>query len=214
MCWGHFITFEGIDGAGKTTALRYVADQLRARGVTMVASREPGGTEIGESLRGLLKGREKEALVADTETLLVFAARAQHVAKVIRPALEAGIWVLCDRFTDATYAYQGSGRGVPPKRVRILEEWVQQGLRPDRTLFFDITVAEALRRRRRVGRIDDCFEGEEGAFLERVRVAYQERARAEPDRIWWIQAGKDWPDVARALDDWLARELAEWNGQG
>lgn len=208
MSGPRFVTLEGIDGAGKTTARDYLADQLKARGIPAIVTREPGGTETGEAIRDLLKGTEGEAPQPDTETLLVFAARAEHLARVVRPGLERGYWVLCDRFTDATYAYQGGGWGVPFPRIELLEEWVQQGLQPHRTLFLDIPVAEGLRRRSAQGRPDDRFEGEGDAFLERVRKVYQERARSQPERIVRIDAGRDWPEVTRSLDDWLERELA------
>ncbi|HKJ70417.1 MAG TPA: dTMP kinase [Gammaproteobacteria bacterium] len=144
----------------------------------------------------------------------MFAARAQHLEAVIRPALEAGRWVICDRFTDATYAYQGGGRGIPAARIRVLEEWVHRGFQPDRTLLFNLPPEEGLRRRAGEGRANDRFEQEGLDFLERVQAAYRERALADPDRFHPIDAGRGWREVAQALDDWLARELAEWRGNG
>lgn len=185
-----FVTLEGIDGAGKSTHVAKVRSVLEGRGHTVVVTREPGGTPLGEQLRALLLD---EPMSHDTETLLVFAARREHLEKVIWPALEAGTWVICDRFTDATFAYQGGGREVPSARIAALEAWVHGGFGPDLTLLFDVPVNVG---RGRVGgtRRADRFEREQHAFFERVRAAYLERAAAEPERFRVI-------DSTRAVDD-------------
>jgi dTMP kinase len=180
---GRFITLEGIDGAGKSTHASWLYDALSVRGRRVVATREPGGTPLGEKLRELLL---HEPMSHDTEALLMFAARREHVEKVIRPALVRGDWVLCDRFTDATYAYQGGGHGVDASRIRELERWVHGDCQPDLTLLFDVPSAvsrERLAVNARDGRVLDKFEREREAFFERVRAAYLERARAEPGRF-------------------------------
>ena len=174
-----FISFEGIDGAGKSSHINWMADWLREQGCVVVTTREPGGTPLGERLRELLL---HQAMVADTELLLMFAARAEHLAQVIRPALSRGEWVLSDRFTDASYAYQCGGRGIEPARLSILEQWVQQGLQPDLTLVFDVTPTLARERLQAEG-APDRFEQEQQAFFERVRAVYLTRADAEPQRM-------------------------------
>jgi dTMP kinase len=171
---GRFITFEGIDGAGKSSQIAAVANALRARGIEVVQTREPGGTPLGESLRELIL---REPMTPRTETLLMFAARAEHIARVIEPALQAGKWVLCDRFTDATYAYQAGGRGVPASEIALLEQWVHGRLQPDHTLLFDLP-PETAAQRLAGARAADRFEAEERAFFARVRAAYLERAGA------------------------------------
>lgn len=195
---GKFLTLEGIDGAGKTTHLEWVSTQLRARGIGVCVTREPGGTPLGERLRTLLLDREQR-LHPETETLMMFAARHEHVDKVIVPALEAGQWVLCDRFTDATYAYQGGGSGVPWERIAILERWVQGNLQPDLTLLFDVSYALG-RSRSRAVRAPDRYEQEDEAFHNRVRDAYLRRAREYPDRIRVINADKTMPDIRKELE--------------
>ena len=184
---GRFITFEGIDGAGKSTALSFVRGLLEGRGVEVVATREPGGTPVGEAIRGLLLDPATRA-TADTETLLVFAARAEHLAEVIRPALGRGTWVLCDRFTDATFAYQGGGRGSPLARLAQLRDWVQQGLSPDLTVLVDAPVEVAQGRLRGRGGESDRFERERLEFHERVRQAYLDLAEREPARVLTLDA--------------------------
>ncbi|VFM95938.1 MAG: dTMP kinase [Candidatus Kentron sp. G] len=181
-----FVTIEGIEGGGKSTSLSFVADLLRSAGKPMLVTREPGGTEIGEALRELLL-RPGQAIGPDAELLLMFAARAEHLATVIRPALEAGQWVVCSRFTDTTYAYQGAGRGIPNARIALLEDWVQGTLRPDLTLILDIPVEEGLARVKRRG-TTDRFERERMAFFHRVREAYLARANARPHRYRVIDA--------------------------
>jgi dTMP kinase len=178
---GFFITLEGGEGAGKSTQLRAIADWLRRHGREVVVTREPGGTELGERIRELLLHKDGHP-TAEAEILLMFAARAEHLARVIRPALEAGRTVLCDRFTDATYAYQGGGRGLARERIKVLEEWVQGGLRPDLTLLLDVPIAVGLKRAG--GRSEpDRFERESESFFERVRNAYLETAEREPQRV-------------------------------
>lgn len=203
---GRFVTFEGLDGAGKTTQVRAVAEALAARGVEVATTREPGGTRLGERLRGILLGDER--IIPDAELLLLFAARADHVETRIRPALGRGEWVLCDRFTDASYAYQGGGRGIPAERISILESWVQRELRPDLTIFLDLPVEASLARI--AGGLfretRDRFERERLEFFERVREAYLERCRRRPDRYRVVDAGLDPPEVTRAILDALRTE--------
>ena len=184
---GKFITVEGSEGVGKSSNLAFIEDYLRNAGITIVRTREPGGTPLGEAIRELLLDARQNAMCDDTELLLMFAARAQHLAEVIRPALAAGQWVLCDRFTDATYAYQGGGRGVSMERIRVLEDWVQGELRPDHTLLLDMPVAAGLERAGARSE-PDRFEQEQHAFFERVRETYLARAQAEPGRIHVIDA--------------------------
>jgi len=184
MTHGKFITLEGVDGAGKSTHLGYVANWLRQQGREVVVTREPGGTPLGETLRELLLHRDMDA---DTELLLMFAARQAHLAELILPALARGAWVVSDRFTDASYAYQCGGRGIAVERIAALETWVQRGFAPDLTLLFDVPpdVAEA---RRSAARTADRFEREADSFFNRVRNAYLERARAESARIRVLDA--------------------------
>jgi dTMP kinase len=180
---GRFITLEGVDGAGKSTHASWLYDALSDRGRRVVATREPGGTPLGEKLRELLL---RDAMSHDAEALLMFAARREHLERVIRPALARGDWVLCDRFTDATYAYQGGGHGVDIARIRELETWVHGDCQPDLTLLFDVPTdvsRERLAVNAREGRALDKFEREREAFFERVRAAYLARARAEPRRF-------------------------------
>lgn len=185
---GRFITVEGVEGAGKSTHIDAMRAHLESRGVTVRVTREPGGAPFSESLRELLLDPANLGMDADTELLLVFAARAEHLAKVIRPALTAGDWVLCDRFTDATYAYQGGGRGIDPARIAVLENWVQGDLRPDLVIVLDIDPEAGLARAASRGD-KDRFEREEAAFFSRVRENYLERAKAAPDRYRIIDAG-------------------------
>jgi dTMP kinase len=181
---GRFITLEGVDGAGKSTHLGFVAEWLRQQGREVVVTREPGGTPLGETLRELLLHRDMDA---DTELLLMFAARQAHLAELILPALARGAWVVSDRFTDASYAYQCGGRGIEVERIAALESWVQHGFQPDLTLLFDVP-PEVAETRRSAVRAADRFEREADSFFSRVRNAYLERARAEPDRIHVLDA--------------------------
>ncbi len=181
---GKFITLEGVDGAGKSTHLEFVANWLRQHGREVVVTREPGGTPLGETLRELLLHRDMDP---DTELLLMFAARQAHLAELILPALARGAWVVSDRFTDASYAYQCGGRGIAAERIAALESWVQRGFAPSLTLLFDVppAVAEA---RRSAARSADRFEREAGNFFNRVRNAYLDRAQTEPARIRVLDA--------------------------
>lgn len=203
-----FITLEGIEGAGKSTHLAFLKELIEAAGVSLVVTREPGGTEPGEKIRELLLHSADNSMCADTELLLMFAARAEHLHKVVKPALAQGRWVLSDRFTDATYAYQGGGRGLPAARIRALEDWVQQGLRPDLTLLLDIPVEQGLRRAGKRG-APDRFEREHGEFFERVRAAYLSAAAHEPDRFRVIDTARDIPLVQAELRAALAPLLAD-----
>lgn len=193
---GRFITLEGIDGAGKSTHLGWLERRLAAAGVEVVLTREPGGTPLGEALRGLIIGEDMDP---ETETLLIFAARREHLARVIEPALERGAWVVCDRFTDATFAYQGGGRGVAAEKIAVLETWVQRGLQPDLTLLFDLP--EAVARGRMDGsRTLDRFERERATFHAAVRGAYLARAAASPHRIRVIDASRAVDDIQKELE--------------
>nr|WP_262926098.1 dTMP kinase [Pseudomonas asiatica] len=194
-----FITLEGPEGAGKSTNRDYLAARLCEQGLDVVLTREPGGTPLAEKVRELLLAPSDESMVADTELLLVFAARAQHLAQVIRPALARGAVVLCDRFTDATYAYQGGGRGLPVERIAILEQFVQGDLRPDLTLVFDLPVEVGLARAAARGRLDR-FEQEGQAFFEAVRQAYLQRAGREPQRYTLLDAAQSLEAVQRSID--------------
>ena len=204
---GRFITFEGIDGAGKSTQIAAVAESLRAQGHTLVLTREPGGTPLGERLRELILN---QPMSSPTETLLVFAARCEHLAVVIRPALARGEWVLCDRFTDATYAYQSGGRGLPAQAIARLEDWVHPDLRPDLTVLFDIEPSVAAQRLA-AARAADKFETETTAFFARVRAAYLARAEAEPGRFLVVNSGRAPDAVGRDLLAGLASRMAPWS---
>lgn len=194
---GKFITLEGIDGAGKSTHLAWLADFLRGRGHAVRATREPGGTPLGEKLRELLL-EPGNAMNAEAEALLMFAARREHLDKVIEPALARGEWVVCDRFTDATFAYQGGGRGVDWQRLSLLEQWVQRGLQPELTVLFDLT-PEIGRARARGTRSADRFEREQDGFYRRVRAAYLRRAEEAPARIRVVDAARSVEQVQQQL---------------
>ncbi len=195
---GRFITLEGMDGAGKTTHLEWLQARLQDRGIPLTVTREPGGTALGESLRELLL-HGKESRQPETEALLMFAARHEHIARVIGPALAAGRWVLCDRFTDATYAYQAGGSGMDWARIGELESWVQGDLQPDLTFYFDLA-PEVGRARTRQVRAPDRFEREQLDFYERVRAAYLRRAQEHPQRIRVIDAARTIPEIQDDLD--------------
>jgi dTMP kinase len=182
---GKFITFEGIDGAGKSSHVEWLATFLRDKGKVVHVTREPGGTELGEKLRELLLHK---SMHLETETLLMFAARREHLAKVIEPALANGEWVVCDRFSDATYAYQGGGRGLDRAKLQQLEHWVHGHLQPDLTLLFDLPLDVARERIVLASRVLDRFEQERADFHERVRQAYLERAHSSPARIRVVDA--------------------------
>ena len=199
---GRFITFEGIDGAGKSTQIDVIEATLKARGIEVIRTREPGGTPLGEVIR-------KELLSVDmdpaTETLLFFASRAEHIAKVIRPAIERGAWVLSDRFTDATYAYQVGGRGFPAHKVEELERWTQGELQPDRTVLFDIDPQVAAERVTKARQLDR-FEKESLDFFTRVRNAYLTRAQQTPERFLIVNSMQD-KDL---VSDILRKEFSTW----
>lgn len=208
---GLFITLEGPEGAGKSTNRDFIASRLRERGVEVLLTREPGGTPLAERIRELLLAPSDESMAVDTELLLMFAARAQHLDCVIRPALEAGQVVLCDRFTDATYAYQGGGRGVSMARIAELERFVQGSLRPDLTLVFDLPVEVGLQRAAARGRLDR-FEQENRSFFDAVRQTYLERAAQAPERYRVIDAAKPLADVQSYLDALLPELLERCHG--
>jgi dTMP kinase len=195
---GRFITLEGMDGAGKTTHLEWLKERLKAKGISLKVTREPGGTLLGESLRGLLLD-SNELRHPETEALLMFAARSEHIAQVIAPALAAGQWVLCDRFTDATYAYQAGGSGMAWSRIAELERWVQGDLQPDLTLYFDLD-PEIGKNRTRAAREPDRFEREHLDFYARVRAAYLRRAGEHSQRIRVIDAARTIPEIQKELE--------------
>ncbi|ANY86133.1 MULTISPECIES: dTMP kinase [Pseudomonas] len=208
---GLFITLEGPEGAGKSTNREYLAERLREQGLDVVMTREPGGTPLAERIRELLLAPSDETMAVDTELLLMFAARAQHLAQVILPALDRGAVVLCDRFTDATYAYQGGGRGLPQARIATLETFVQGSLRPDLTLVFDLPVEVGLARAAARGRLDR-FEQEGQAFFEAVRQAYLQRAQGDPQRYSVLDAAQPLEAVQRAIDALLPGILERCRG--
>ncbi|MGH2576650.1 MAG: dTMP kinase [Actinomycetota bacterium] len=201
---GIFITVEGIEGVGKSTQVGLVARYLRDAGLRVVETREPGGTAVGEGIREILLRPAPTPMDAATELLLMFAARAEHIARVVAPALTDGAWVVSDRFTDASYAYQGGGRGIPPARIAVLEDFVQGQLMPDLTILLDAPLDVALARTRGRGRADR-FELEGPGFFEAVRAAYWERARRDPKRIRVIDASPPVDEVAAAIRNELAR---------
>lgn len=196
---GLFITLEGPEGAGKTTNRAYLAEQLQAQGLSVVLTREPGGTALAEQIRNILLAPHDETMAVDTELLLMFAARAQHLAQIILPALAEGKIVICDRFTDATYAYQGGGRGLDCSRIALLEQFVQGDLRPDMTLLFDLPVADGMARAVARGKLDR-FEQEQHDFFEAVRRSYLQRASDDPERFRLVNAQQTLPDVQKSLD--------------
>jgi len=195
-----FITFEGVDGAGKSTHLDWFADALRQRGIDLLVTREPGGTPLGERLREILLS---QPMHAETEAMLMFAARREHVEQVIRPALQRGTWVISDRFSDASFAYQGGGRGVPVAKLEQLEQWTHGDLQPDLTLLFDIPI-EVARARLSNNVSLDKFEREQGEFFDKVRQAYLARVAKNPDRYAVIRAEKSLNEVQHQLLDILA----------
>ncbi len=240
---GRFVVFEGLDGAGKSTQARAVAAALRAAGREVAATREPGGTRLGERLRELLltpedgpvtpeaellrfaagagQGRpasEDGTITPEAELLLLFAARAQHLAQVIRPALERGAWVLCDRFTDASYAYQGGGRGLAEERIAALETWLQGGLRPDLTVILDLPAERGLARLASeplfAGAARDRFEREQWPFFERVRAAYLERRRRAPERYLLVDAERAAGEITREILEALEALAPPSSGNG
>lgn len=204
---GMFITVEGVEGVGKSTQLAHIRGFLERAGKRVVMTREPGGTPFAEAVRELLLAPRDEPVAPDAELLLMFAARAAHIEERIRPALVRGDWVVCDRFTDATYAYQGGGRGVPLERIRVLEEFVQHELRPDLTLLLDAPVDVGLARARERKGAPDRFEQENRAFFERVRQVYLDRVGAEPERFRVVNAAQDVDRVRADVETALAAVL-------
>jgi dTMP kinase len=195
---GKFITLEGIDGAGKSSHLDFIAEQVRSRGFEVLTTREPGGTPLGETLREIVLN---QPMHGETEALLVFAARREHLAEVIEPSLAKGVWVISDRFTDSTFAYQCGGRGLPEGRAKILEEWVHGHLQPNITFLFD-TPLEVARERLEQGTPEpDKFEREQAEFFARVRAAYLKRAGEFPDRIKVINAARPMDEIRTELLD-------------
>ncbi|HKY02317.1 MAG TPA: dTMP kinase [Burkholderiales bacterium] len=201
---GKFLSLEGIDGAGKSSHVEWLAQRLSEAGLTVVVTREPGGTPLGERLRTLLLN---EPMDLRTETLLAFAARQEHLAQVITPALAEGKWVLSDRFTDATYAYQGGGRGLSEAKIAALENWVQEGLQPDLSFYFDVPAAVGIARRQAASAELDRFERERADFFERVRNAYLERAQSDPRRLRVIDGTQNLDQVRVALESILIEHL-------
>lgn len=195
---GKFITLEGIDGAGKSTHLKWLASYLGSEGIRVLTTREPGGTQLGEHIRSLLLDH-RQMMHAETEALLIFAARREHLDKVILPALNQGSWVISDRFTDASYAYQGGGRNVLTDKLQALENWVQGEFQPDLTLYFDLSI-EMARLRMQSIKIADRFEKEQNDFFHRVRAAYITRAKQFPERIRVLDASRSIDDITHQLE--------------
>ena len=203
---GHFITLEGIEGAGKSTAVQILANYLRDNNIDFILTREPGGTEIAEKIRKVLLAHYTEPMHPDTEMLLYFSGRAQHLNQIIIPALQRGQWVICDRFTDATYAYQGGGRGLSQEKIAILENWVQGSLRPNCTLLFDVAANIGLDRVKK-NRTLDRLEIEKEVFFKKARNCYLERACKEPNRFYIIDANKTSEEVAKQVQEVLKSYL-------
>ncbi len=205
---GKFITVEGIEGVGKSTNIEAICQVLTDEGIEHIVTREPGGTDLGEDIRGLLLGHKHSNMSSDCELLLMFAARAQHLAQIIKPALDLGQWVVCDRFTDATYAYQGGGRGIADEHIALLEQWVHGDGGPDLTLLLDTDVATGMGRVEKRG-ASDRFEVEAHAFFERVRSKYLERAKQEPSRIAVIDASQSLAEVKQSIANTLKPYLKQ-----
>jgi dTMP kinase len=196
---GKFITLEGGEGVGKTTNVPFIKDYLQGQNIPVVVTREPGGTQLAEKIRGLLLHSDGEEVTAHAEILLMFAARSQHLNHVIKPALAQGQWVLCDRFTDATYAYQGGGRGTPLEAIQWLENFVQDDLRPDLTLLLDVPIETGMARAKNRGGDLDRFESEQLHFFNKVREVYLQQAQQYPERIKIIKADQALVDVQKAI---------------
>ena len=208
---GKFITVEGIEGVGKSTNMDFIHQQLLTAGKDVVVTREPGGTPLGEAIRGLLLDPEYTGMDSTCELQLMFAARAEHLARVIRPALESGQWVLCDRFTDATYAYQGGGRGIDMDIIARLEDLVQGDFRPDVTLLLDVPVEVGLSRAGKRGELDR-FEQEQVEFFERVRQAYLDMAQTYPGRYRIIDASRPLTEVQSQLQTLMSLFMQDYSG--
>ncbi len=201
-----FITLEGVEGAGKSSLMDYISELFTGAGHEVTQTREPGGTKTGEQIREILLDSNNIGLDSSTELLLMFAARMQHIEEVIKPALASGHIVICDRFTDASYAYQGGGRGIEESRIKILEDWVQLGLKPDLTLLFDLDVEVGLRRAGKRSQADR-FEQEDIVFFERIRSCYLERANKEPSRFRIINSGESLDNVKQQIQKVLQEHL-------
>ncbi|MEN8174287.1 MAG: dTMP kinase [Pseudomonadota bacterium] len=206
---GRFVTLEGIEGSGKSSNMAFIARELTRRGKKVVVTREPGGTPLGENLRDVLLGHRHDGMSDAAELLLMFAARAEHLHQKILPALAEGVWVLCDRFTDATYAYQGGGRGIADERIAVLEQWVQGDVRPDLTLVLDLPVRQGLERAGKRS-APDRFEQQSLDFFESVRQSYLDIARREPERVKVIDASQSLAqvqaDIAGILDAFIGAD--------
>ena len=207
---GKFITVEGIDGAGKSVIIDTIVSTVTENGIEIVTTREPGGTRVGEQLRELILCREV-TITVDAEILIIFAARSQHLEEIILPNLEAGRWVLCDRFTDSTYAYQGGGRKIPFERIQVIEDWLQKGFRPDLTLLLDADV-ETGRERVRVESVPDRFEAETKNFHKRVRKAYRLIAESDSERIKYIDAVQAIEEVCKDVRLQIKKFLIQNHG--
>jgi len=202
-----FLSLEGVEGVGKTTNLKFIAEYLTQAGISVVTTREPGGTPIAEKIRGLLLDHDEEVLANESELLLMFAARAQHLQQVIKPALAAGHWVVCDRFTDASYAYQGGGRAFGVEDIAWLEGFVQKGLTPDKTILLDLQVELGLKRAASRS-TPDRFESEQKVFFENVRAVYLQRAKAEPERFCVVDASHTVEQVQQHIATYLDELLS------
>lgn len=202
-----FLSLEGVEGVGKTTNLKFIAEYLTQAGISVVTTREPGGTPIAEKIRGLLLDHNEEVLANESELLLMFAARAQHLQQVIKPALAAGHWVVCDRFTDASYAYQGGGRAFGVEDIAWLEGFVQKGLTPDKTILLDLQVELGLKRAASRS-TPDRFESEQKVFFENVRAVYLQRAKAEPERFCVVDASHTVEQVQQHIATYLDELLS------
>ncbi|WP_319381426.1 dTMP kinase [Thiomicrorhabdus sp.] len=206
---GQFITLEGTEGGGKSTNLRYIHTWLQERGIEVVTTREPGGTEIGEAIRGILLNPAYTSMQPETELLLMFAARSQHLQEKILPALEQGKWVISDRFTDASYAYQGAARGMDYRRIEQIENWVQQAIQPNMTFVFDLPIEVGMARVASRGGAIDRFEEEDRLFFEKVRQAYLHRAEQAPERYHVLDASQPLDRVQNLIERQLGQLLAE-----
>jgi len=204
MMNGKFISIEGVEGAGKSTQINFIHDYLVEKGKTVVMTREPGGTELSEKIRELLLTPSELAMGVDTELLLMFAARAEHIKQRIAPALARGDWVLCDRFVDATFAYQGGGRGVDQQRIQQLADWTLKDLLPTLTLLFDLPVELGLKRVVERNEAIDRFEQEKVTFFEQIRASYLESARQNPERIKVVDASVSIPEIQQQLTKLLS----------
>lgn len=207
---GKFIVFEGGEGAGKSTQIKTLATLLQDSNINFLQTREPGGTEVGERIRDVLLDKSLPGMHSDAELLLMFAARAEHLQHKILPALEEGAWVICDRFTDASYAYQGYGRGIDLARIEHLEQWVQQGIQPDLVIILDLDVEAGLQRVSLRGETDR-FEDEKIEFFEKVRAGYMIRAKQHPDRYLVLDAAKTEEQVATKLIDAIESKIQSWS---